>query len=63
VHYIPVHLHPYYREVFGYAGGEYPISEKAYEQLISLPIFPGMSDQDISDVIRAVKKVLGNCSN
>jgi perosamine synthetase len=58
VHYIPVHLHPYYRDRFGYRGGEYPIAEDAYERLISLPMFHAMSDQDVEDVITAVKKVV-----
>ena len=58
VHYIPVHLHPYYRERFGYRGREYPVAEGAYERLISLPMFHGMSDQDAEDVIRAVEKVM-----
>jgi perosamine synthetase len=58
VHYIPVHLHSYYRERFGYQGGEYPVAEAAYEQLISLPMFHGMSDQDVQDVIHAVGKVV-----
>ncbi len=57
VHYIPVHRHPYYRDRFGYRGGEYPIAEDAYERLISLPMFHGMSDQEVEDVIAAVKKV------
>ncbi|HZQ25977.1 MAG TPA: UDP-4-amino-4,6-dideoxy-N-acetyl-beta-L-altrosamine transaminase [Terriglobales bacterium] len=59
VHYIPVHLHPYYREQFGFKPGDYPIAERAYEQLISLPMFHGMSEQDVQDVIAAVKKVVG----
>jgi perosamine synthetase len=58
VHYIPVHLHPYYRDQFGYRGGEYPVAESAYEQLISLPMFHGMVDEDAQDVIHAVEKVL-----
>ncbi|MGC2019686.1 MAG: UDP-4-amino-4,6-dideoxy-N-acetyl-beta-L-altrosamine transaminase [Candidatus Sulfotelmatobacter sp.] len=57
VHYIPVHLHPYYRDRFGYQGGEYPVAETAYEQLISLPMFHGMTEQDVEDVIAAVSKV------
>ena len=57
VHYIPVHLHPYYRERFGYRGGEFPVAEQAYEELISLPMFHGMDDQDVEDVIHAVSKV------
>ena len=59
VHYIPVHLHPYYRERFGYKGGEFPIAEDAYSRLISLPMFHAMTDQDVDDVIAAVRKVVG----
>jgi perosamine synthetase len=58
VHYIPVHRHPYYRERFGYKGGEYPVAEDAYERLISLPMFHAMTDQDVNDVIAAVSKVV-----
>jgi perosamine synthetase len=58
VHYLPVHHHPYYRERFGYKGGEFPVAEDAYERLISLPMFHGMSDGDAEDVIRAVQKVV-----
>jgi perosamine synthetase len=58
VHYIPVHLHPFYRKQFGYKGGEYPIAEDAYERLISLPIFHGMTDQDVEDVKKALSKVM-----
>ena len=57
VHYIPVHMQPYYRERFAYRGGEYPVAEDAYERLISLPMFHGMSDGDVEDVIHAVSKV------
>ena len=62
LHYVPVHLHPYYRERFGYQGGEYPVTERAYEQLISLPMFHGMTDQDVEDVIAAVRKVTASYS-
>lgn len=60
VHYIPVHLHPYYKQRFGYRGGEYPVAEGAYELLISLPMFHGMQDRDVEDVIEAVGKVMAN---
>ena len=60
VHYIPVHLHPYYRRRFGYQDGEYPMAEAAYESLISLPLFPGMLEQDAQDVIQAMRKVFGH---
>jgi perosamine synthetase len=58
VHYIPVHLHPYYHDRFRYLGGEFPVAESAYEQLISLPMFHGMSASDVNDVIEAVEKTL-----
>ena len=60
VHYIPVHCHPYYRDRFGYQGGEYPIAEDAYERLISLPMFHAMSDEDADDVIHALRKVISH---
>ena len=58
VHYIPVHYHPYYRDRFRYENGSFPVAEAAYEGLISLPMFHGMSDQDVEDVVTAVEKVV-----
>lgn len=58
VHYIPVHLHPFYRDKFGTGHGMCPVAEAAYERLITLPLFPGMTDADATDVIQAVKKVV-----
>jgi perosamine synthetase len=60
VHYIPVHLHPYYRDRFGFKGGEFPVAENAYERLISLPMFQAMTEQDVENVICAVGKVIGH---
>jgi perosamine synthetase len=58
VHYIPVHLHPYYRERLGTKPGLCPVAEAAYERILSLPLFPRMTDTDVEDVIAAVTKVL-----
>ena len=58
VHYIPVHLHPFFRERFGYQNGECPVAEDAYEHIISLPIFPAMTDKDISYVVRTICEVV-----
>ena len=58
VHYIPVHLHPYYQRKFGYKQGDYSKAERYYERAITLPIFPKMSEEDVEDVIKAVKKVI-----
>lgn len=60
VHYVPVHMHPYYRERFGYRGGEYPVAEDAYQRLISLPMFHSMTAQDVRDVTHAVRKVIAS---
>lgn len=57
VHYVPLHLHPFYQREFGYKKGDYPRAESYYERTITLPIFPRMTDKDINDVIKAVKKV------
>lgn len=57
VHYIPVYYHPYY-EKMGYKKGICPIAENLYERIISLPLFYAMTDEDVEDVIKAVKKVL-----
>jgi perosamine synthetase len=58
VHYIPVYRHPYYRERFGEREGLCPVAEAAYERLISLPIWHGMTERDVADVVAAVRKVL-----
>lgn len=58
VHYVPVHLHPYYRNTYGTGPGLCPAAEAAYERILSLPIFPGMTEADVADVVAAVNKVL-----
>jgi perosamine synthetase len=58
VHYIPVHLHPFYRQRFGLGPGLCPVAEAAYEEILSLPMFPAMDARDIADVIEAVTKVV-----
>lgn len=57
VHYIPVPWHTYYQNL-GYVKGEWPVTESLYEKIISLPMWPGMSDQDVLDTITAIKKIL-----
>ncbi|MCD6579026.1 UDP-4-amino-4,6-dideoxy-N-acetyl-beta-L-altrosamine transaminase [bacterium] len=58
VHYIPVHLQPYYQKRFGYHLGDFPRAENYYSRAITLPVFPKMSDRDVDDVIKAVKKII-----
>lgn len=57
VHYVPAHLHPFYRKRLGTKPGMCPMAEAAYERMLSLPIFATMSDSDTEDVIEAVSKV------
>ena len=59
LHYVPAYWHPYY-ERLGYPRGLCPIAEDATSRLFSLPIFPGMSDADVEDVVAALWKVLGH---
>jgi UDP-4-amino-4,6-dideoxy-N-acetyl-beta-L-altrosamine transaminase len=58
VHYIPVHYQPYYRKL-GYDKGICPKAERVYEEILTLPLFPAMSEQDVRDVIEAVKRTVG----
>ena len=57
VHFIPLHLHPYYRETYGYAPEDFPVAYREYLREISLPIYSKMSDADVEDVIEAVLDV------
>ena len=57
VHYIPVYYHPYY-EKLGYKKGICPKAEKLYDEMMSLPLYPAMTDQDVEDVIAAVEKLV-----
>ncbi len=59
IHYIPVYWFPYYQRM-GYSKGLCPKAEKLYYEMMSIPLYPKMSDQDIEDVIHAVRKVVGN---
>lgn len=57
VHYIPVHLQPYYRRRHGYGPGKCPVAEAFYARCLSLPLYPAMTDKDVAHVIRAVRKL------
>jgi dTDP-4-amino-4,6-dideoxygalactose transaminase len=61
VHFIPLHLHPYYQHAWGYRPGDFPSAEAAYEQTVSLPLYPGMTEGDADDVIQALSDVV-QCS-
>jgi perosamine synthetase len=58
VHFIPLHLQPFYQNKFGYRAGNFPKAENAYARSISLPIFPGMTDSDVHRVLRAIENIV-----
>jgi dTDP-4-amino-4,6-dideoxygalactose transaminase len=57
VHFIPLHLHPYYQETYGYAPDDFPNAYHSYQRSISLPIYPKMTDGDVQSVIAAVTAI------
>lgn len=58
VHYVPVHLHPFYRRQFGTRPGQCPVAEAAYEQILSLPIFPAMSEAQVDRVAACAREIV-----
>ena len=58
VHYIPLHLQPYWRERYALTPAMFPHSQRAYERLVSLPIYTRMTDADVERVIGAVREAL-----
>jgi len=58
VHFIPLHLHPYYREAFGYKPEDFPTASRVFERIISLPIYPAMSEKSVQRVIAAVTDII-----
>jgi dTDP-4-amino-4,6-dideoxygalactose transaminase len=58
VHYVPIHFHPYFRETLGLREGDYPVAERVFAGLVSLPLFPRMSDDDVERVAEAVREVI-----
>lgn len=58
VHFIPLHLHPFYWDTYKLKNQDFPAAHHTYERAISLPIYPGMTDEDVEDVITAVKSII-----
>ncbi|MDQ1852316.1 DegT/DnrJ/EryC1/StrS family aminotransferase [Bacillus stercoris] len=58
VHFIPVHIHPYYQKQFGFKESDFPNAMNYYKRTLSLPLYPSMSDDDVHDVIEAVRDIV-----
>ncbi len=57
VHWRPLHLHDYYRDTFGWTSALLPIADAAWRRRLSLPLFPGMTDEEVTHVIEALRSV------
>jgi dTDP-4-amino-4,6-dideoxygalactose transaminase len=58
VHFIPIHLHPYFRDKYGYQPTDFPITLDAYERLLTIPLHPRLTDQDVHDVTEAISEII-----
>jgi dTDP-4-amino-4,6-dideoxygalactose transaminase len=58
VHYVPLHMHPYWRDTYNLRHEDFPVSTAAYEAMVSLPIYSKMTDADVDRVIAACQDVL-----
>ena len=57
VHFIPIHLHPLFRDKYAYQPEDFPVANREFPRVTSLPLYPGMTDQDVADVIDAVTSI------
>lgn len=60
VHFIPLHMQPYWRDRYGLEESDFPVASEVYRRVVSLPIYPKMTDRDCERVIKAVRKILSN---
>jgi FlaA1/EpsC-like NDP-sugar epimerase/RimJ/RimL family protein N-acetyltransferase len=58
VHFIPLHLQPFYKNQFGYIGGEFPNAEDTYKKIVSLPIYPSLTKYEINYITNSIRKIL-----
>jgi dTDP-4-amino-4,6-dideoxygalactose transaminase len=58
VHFIPIHLHPYYRDKYGYKPEDFPVAYENFKRIVTLPLYPRLSDRDVERVIEAVTDVV-----
>jgi dTDP-4-amino-4,6-dideoxygalactose transaminase len=60
VHFIPLHLQPYYQKTYGYNRGDFPVAEYLFDREVSLPFFPLMKDEDVKYVAEVIKEILND---
>src|SRR5437588_247920 len=60
VHWLPLHMHPYYRETFGYAPQDLPVAASIYPQLVTLPVYPDLTEEEVNYVCDSIKEILSS---
>ncbi|MGH9782735.1 MAG: DegT/DnrJ/EryC1/StrS family aminotransferase, partial [Terriglobia bacterium] len=60
VHFIPLHLMSYYRNTYGYKRGDFPVAERVFDRILSLPFFPRMRGEDLSRVAQRLREIFGS---
>ena len=58
VHYIPIHLQPYYKKYYGFKKGDFPIAEKFYDREITLPIHFSLKENQVYKIVKSMKKII-----
>lgn len=58
VHFIPIHYHPYYKNKYGYSRGDFPVTEKIFEQIVSLPLYPKMTEENVNYVAKTTINII-----
>jgi perosamine synthetase len=58
VHFIPLHLHPYYRDTFGYRPDDFPMASRVFQRVLSLPLYSRMTDEDVTRVVEIVRSLV-----
>lgn len=60
VHFIPIHMHPYYRDKYGFKSSDFPVASREFLKIVSLPLSPRMTNEDVHDVIEAVIDIVSH---
>ena len=58
VHWMPLHMHPYYRDTYGYKANDFPVSARLFQEIISLPIYPGLTEEEVERICEAIKGII-----
>ena len=60
VHYIPIHLHSYYQQKYGFKRGDYPVAEEYYDCALTIPLYPSLTDYEVDQVVKDIKSIIYN---